>query len=108
MAELASRLYELRLPSLADPRIRGAVLTALERWAPGPADPGRADRLGRSGLALRLSLNDAAAAAFLRDLYAAGVAPAGVVLRPVLVGGAGAGTAEDASFAIFASHGGRF
>ena len=108
MAERASRIYELRLPSLADPRIRGVVLTVLGRWAPTPVEPGRGERLERSGLALRLSLDDAAAAALLRDLYATGVAPASVILRPVQVGVARPGAAEDASFAIFARQGGRF
>lgn len=108
MTATLPRLYDLRLPPLADARIRGAVLTVLGRWATTPVDPGREERLERSGLALRLSLEDAAAAALLRDLYATGVAPAGVVLRPVHVGMARPGVAEDASFAIFARHGGRF
>jgi uncharacterized protein DUF2628 len=106
MAEGASRLYELRLPALTDSRIRGAVLAVLGRWAPPPADPGRGERLERSGLALRLSLEDAAAAALLRDLYATGVAPAGVILRPLHIGVAR--PAEEPVFAVFASHGGRF
>jgi len=108
MTAAVPRLYDLRLPPLADSRIRGAVLTVLGRWAPTPADPGRGERLERSGLALRLTLEDNNAAALLRDLYATGVAPAGVVLRPVHVGMARPGAAEDASFAIFARHGGRF
>jgi uncharacterized protein DUF2628 len=108
MTAAVPRLYDLRLPPLADSRIRGAVLTVLGRWAPTPADPGRGERLERSGLALRLTLEDAAAAGLLRDLYATGVAPAGVVLRPVHVGMVRPGVAEAASFAIFARHGGRF
>jgi hypothetical protein len=106
MAERASRPYELRLPALADSRIRDAVLTVLGRWAPTPADPGRGERLERLGLALRLSLDDMAAAALLRDLYATGVAPAGVILRPLHTGVAQ--PSDEPAFAIFARHGGRF
>jgi hypothetical protein len=106
MAERPSRLYELRLPTLADARIRGAVLTVLGQWA--PADPARGERLGRAGLVLRLSLEDAQAAALLRDLYATGVAPAGVVLRPMHVGVSSPGSAEEPSFALFARRGGGF
>ena len=61
-----------------------------------------------SGLVLRLSLDDAAAAALLRDLYATGVAPAGVILRPLHVGVPRDPAAEEPAFAIFARHGGRF
>src|SRR5580765_2904856 len=106
MAESATRLYELRLPTVADPRIRGAVLTVLGRWASTPADPGRPERLGHTGVALRLSLGDAEAAALLRDIYATGVAPAGVILRPLHVGVAQ--PTDEPAFAIFARHGGRF
>ena len=108
MPQGPSRPYELRLPPVADPRIRGALLTALGHWAPTPADPGRADRLGRSGLVLRLSLKDTEAAALLRGLYASGVAPASVVLRPIDAGLSRPGGSEDPSFSLFARRGGRF
>ncbi len=108
MAPGASRLYELRLPGLADPRIRDAVLTVLGRWAPAPADPGRGDTLSRSGLVLRLSLEDAEAVALLRDLYATGVLPASVVLRPRDVGSPRERAEAEPTFAMFASRGGAF
>jgi hypothetical protein len=109
MAEGASRLYELRVSGLTDPRVRDAVAKALGRWTPASGDPTWARTLAAgSALTLRTSLDDAAAAALLRDIYAAGVAPAGVILRPVHVGVARPGAAEEPSFAIFARHGGRF
>lgn len=108
MAQGLSRLYELRLPALPDPRIHGAVVTVLGRWAPAAADPGRAGHLARSGLVRRLSLEDGEAAALLRDLYATGLAPASVILRPVHLGSPRPGAAEDPSFALFARRGGGF
>jgi hypothetical protein len=108
MAPSASRLYELRLPGLADPRIRNAVVAALGRWAPAHADPSRVHALGGAGLVLRLPLGDAEAAALLRDLYATGIAPAAVVLRPLDVGPAKDRAAMEPVFAIFARRGGAF
>ena len=108
MADPASRLYELRLPTLADGRVRDAVGRVLGRWFPAQAGPSQAEALGRTGIVVRLPLGDAEAAALLRDLYATGVAPAGVVLRPLSVGVPRDGTAVEPAFAIFARHGGRF
>ena len=108
MATPAARLYELRLLGLTDARLQGAVMTVLERWTASATDPIRARAPGRPDLALRLSLDDAAAAALLRDLYAAGVAPAGVILRPLHVGVSRDRSAEEAAFAIFVRHGGKF
>jgi len=105
MPEPAPRLYELRLPSLADTAIRGAVRTVLARWA--PAASGSTQSLDRTGVVLRLSLGDAEAAALLRDLYATGLAPATVVLRPIQVGVPRA-PQEEPVFAIFTRHGGAF
>jgi len=105
MPEPAPRLYELRLPSLADTAIRGAVRTVLARWA--PAASGSTQTLDRTGVVLRLSLGDAEAAALLRDLYATGLAPTSVVLRPVDVGVPRDGGSERI-FEVFTSHGGAF
>jgi hypothetical protein len=108
MAERAPRLYELRLPRLADVRMRAAVVTVLGRWVPVRAGPDLGPTLGRTGLVVRLPLGDAEAAALLRDLYATGVAPAGVVLRPLDLEAARDPAGRDPAFAIFARHGGRF
>jgi Protein of unknown function (DUF2628) len=108
MADRASRLYELRLPRLADARVRDAVVAALARWAPERAGPSQGEALGRTGVVLRLPLGDAEAAALLRDLYATGVAPAGVVLRPLGPGMARDPADTNSSFAVFARQGGRF
>jgi hypothetical protein len=105
MAEPTSRLYELRLPSLADATIRGAVRTVLARWAPAAA--GSAQSFDRTGVIIRLALGDAEAAALLRDLYATGLAPASVVLRPVNVGVPRA-REEESIFEIFSRRGGAF
>src|SRR5215470_2280780 len=104
MPELTSRLYELRLSDVAGAGSReAAVRTVLARWVPAAASH---QALGRTGAVLRLTLGDAEAAALLRDLYATGLAPAGVVLRPVDVG-VPRGEPEPV-FEIFASHGGAF
>ena len=108
MADRASRPYQLRLPTLADASVRAAVVAVLARWAPAQAGPVQGEALGRTGLVLRLPLGDAEAAALLRDLYATGVAPAGVVLRPLDLGAARDPAGADPSFATFARHGGRF
>ena len=108
MADRASRLYELRLPRLADARVRDAVGSVLGRWIPAQADPSQGETLSRTGTVVRVTLGDPEAAALLRDLYATGVAPAGVVLRPVDVGVPHDRAAVEPAFAIFASRGGRF
>jgi len=104
MADPVSRLYELRLQSLGDPRVGDAVAGVLGRWAPASATS--APALGRTGVVIRLPLEDQQAAALLRDLYTAGVAPAAVILRPV-------GVIRDREgavpvFALFTQNGGRF
>lgn len=108
MADRASRLYELRLPRLADARVRDTVVAVLARWAPEQAGPTQGQALGRTGVVVRLPLGDAEAAALLRDLYATGVAPAGVVLRPLELPAARDPAGTNPAFAIFARHGGRF
>jgi uncharacterized protein DUF2628 len=108
MVDRASRLYELRLPSLAAPAVRAAVVTVLARWVPPQAGPIQGEVLGRTGLVVRFPLGDAEAAALLRDLYATGVAPAAVVLRPLDLGVARDPAGTDPAFAIFARHDGRF
>jgi Protein of unknown function (DUF2628) len=84
------------------------VLRIVGRWAPESA--GRIDRhsLPRSGIVVRLALGDAEAPALLRELYATGMAPTDVMLRPV-IGAATAGRGDvDRVRAIFAAHDGRF
>jgi hypothetical protein len=107
MAEHVSRLYELRLPGLADPRVREAVGTVLARWVPASARPIDTQTLGRNGVVVRFPLGDAEAAALLRDLYATGVAPASVVLRP-LQAGVARDERHEAVFEVFARRGGGF
>jgi hypothetical protein len=104
-----SRQYELRLSGLAEPRVRGTVAAALGRL-PGMPEPARLEEaLAGPGCVMRLALSDAEAAALLRELYAAGMAPAAVMLRPVDPRGArGRTDAENAAFAVFAARGGRF
>jgi len=105
MPEPTSRLYELRLSGLADAgSVETAVRTVLARWAPTAGSP---QSLRRTGVALRLTLGDAEAAALLRDLYATGLAPTSVVLRPVNVGVPRDGGSEPV-FEVFTSHGGAF
>ena len=106
MAEGVPRLYELRLSSVGDARARHAVTAALTNWVPDSASPGPA--LGPSVYVVRLSLGDAQAAALLRALYAAGVPPASVVLRPVEFGTSRDRAAAEPVFAVFANRGGRF
>jgi len=107
-ADRGPRPYELRLPSLADPRVRDAVVTVLGRWIPAQEAPALVHALSRAGFATRLPLGDAEASALLRDLYATGVAPAGVILRPLDGGAPHYQVAADPTFAIFAHRGGRF
>jgi hypothetical protein len=102
------RSYELRLPVLADARVREAVTAVLARWAPTEAGSTQGQGAGRTGIVIRIPLGDAEAVALLRDLYATGVAPAGVVLRPLDLGPARDPAGTDPAFAIFARHGGRF
>jgi Protein of unknown function (DUF2628) len=106
MADPASRLYELRLASLGDPRVRDAVAGVLGRWAPASATSATA--LGGTGVVMRLPLGDAEAAALLRDLYGTGVGPAAVILRPVAVEMLRDRTDAAPAFAVFTQNGGRF
>ena len=108
MADPGSRLYELRLPALADPRMRDAVSRVLDRWLPDRAGASQGDALGRTGAVVRFPLGDSEAATLLRDLYATGLAPARVILRPLGVGVPRDRAADESVFAIFARHGGRF
>ena len=105
MAEPTSRLYELRLPALADASIREAVRTVLARWAPAAA--GSTQSLDRTGVVLRLPLGDAEAAALLRDLYATKMPPASVVLRPIQMA-APKEQGQEPVFEIFSRRGGAF
>lgn len=101
----ASRLYELRLPGLADARQRDGVAAALARRLPGgAAAPGPGP--GRTASVMRLSLGDTEAAALLRDLYATGIAPAAVVLRPI--GAAASTAAPNPAFESFERRDGAF
>jgi Protein of unknown function (DUF2628) len=106
MADRGSRLYELRVAGLDDARVRAAVAAVLGRWAPASASP--AQDLGRAGVVIRLPLGDAEAAALLRELYATGVAPAGVILRPVAVATPLDQADAAPAFALFERNGGRF
>lgn len=104
----AAQPYELRLASLADPRVRDAVSAVLNRWAPVQAGPPLGQTLSRRAITMRLSLGEAEAPALLRDLYATGAAPVAVVLRPVGEGVSRRHAPADSAFAIFEHRGGRF
>ena len=108
MSDPASRPYELRLPRLSEPRVRDAVATVLDRWARAQPSRSQAVALGQSGAVMRLQLSDAQAATLLRELYATGLAPTGVVLRPLTLGVAYDRAQADPAFALFARRGGRF
>lgn len=103
MADPTPRTYELRLPRLADAAARDAVAAVLARRAPT-----QRAALGQTALVVRLPLGDAEAAGLLREIYATGVAPADVVLRPLELGAARDRAEADPAFTIFASRGGRF
>jgi hypothetical protein len=104
----ASRPYDLRLPAVGDARARALVIAALARRLPPDAGPRLGPALAGTGFSARLLLADDEAAALLRDLYATGLAPAAVVLRPVGVGRPAATEAPPAAFAAFERQGGRF
>ena len=82
-----SRLYELRL-RIADARVRPQVATVLARRFPAQAVSVSSvvRALGEAGFVERVRLDEREAASLLRELYAAGAAPAGVVLHPTDVG----------------------
>lgn len=107
MVAPVSRVYELRLSSVPDARVRDAVRSVLVRWAPA-AGPIHGEGLDRAGVVVRLPLGDAEAAALLRDLYATGVAPARVILRPVAVETPRDRADAAPAFVNFARNGGRF
>jgi hypothetical protein len=98
----------LRLAILADARVRPAAAAVLARWVPAREGSLPGQPLDPTAVVVRLALGDADAAALLRDLYAIGVAPASVVLRPVDAGTPRERAAAAAAYAIFAGHGGRF
>jgi hypothetical protein len=105
---VGARAYRLRVSPVADARVRERAARLL------------AGRLASEGNVLRdasaewgwwpRSLTDAEAAGLLRELYAAGVPPAAVVLLPLGSAEPGHGPDADAQrrFAVFAGRGGRF
>ncbi len=108
MADPGSRLYELRLPAVTDARVRDQVARVLDRYIPSGAGASRGEALGRAGVVARVPLGDSEAVALLRELYGTGVAPAGVVLRPLGAGLPRERAGEEPALATFARHGGRF
>jgi len=100
-----ARLYELRLHAVGDARTRQALAAALTPRVPADAAAQLDRGLATTGFSARLRLGDAEAAALLREVYATGVAPAAVVLRPV---GIARAAASPPAFAAFERRGGRF
>jgi hypothetical protein len=104
------RLYELRLTRIVDAALRDRLARWLvNRFPPRETEATRA-ALGGAGLVINLPLSDAEAPGLMRELYAAGVPPAALVLVPAdLVGPRGEPeSAVDAAFALFEARGGRF
>ncbi len=104
------RLYELRLTRIADPRLRDRLARWLAARFP-PREPGATRAaLGGAGLVLRVPLRDADVPALVRELYAAGVPPAALILVPADPGRprAARDSALDAAFALFEGRGGGF
>jgi hypothetical protein len=107
---IGQRLYELRLARIGDPGLRDRLARWLaERFPPRELGATRA-ALGGVGVVIHLPLADHEAPALMRELYAAGVPPAALVLVPAdLAGPRGAPeSAVDAAFALFEAHGGGF
>jgi Protein of unknown function (DUF2628) len=104
------RPYEVRLSRLPDPAVRDRVARLLvDRFPPRELGATRTALAG-SGLLLHVPLGDAEVPALARDLYAAGVPPAGLVLLPVDLGRtAEAGDSrEEAAFKLFEARNGGF
>jgi hypothetical protein len=102
-----SRPYALRVRRLDDHRQRDAVAAVVASAIPAAERAAVVRALGESGYASPLELDDQAAAALLRDLYATGVAPAAVALLPR----AQRRTDDpdlDRRMGVFAGRGGRF
>jgi hypothetical protein len=105
--EAAPSLYELRLRPVPDARIREAVADRLAARFPSHEASALARALGGAGLALRVRLADADTPALLRELYATGLPPVAVVLRPAPPPSA-ADPDADRRLALFAERNGRF
>jgi hypothetical protein len=103
-----SRLYELRLPRIADARVRDRLVNVLVRQLPAHEVLSVARALNESGFVARVQLGEREASALLRELYAAGAEPAGVVLRPTDVVAHGRPGEADVAFGVFAERRGRF
>ncbi|MBI4013888.1 MAG: DUF2628 domain-containing protein [Candidatus Rokubacteria bacterium] len=104
------RLYELRVSRIAD----GALRERLARWLVGRFPPRELQAtvaaLGGAGLVVRLPLRDQEAPALVRELYAAGVPPAALILLPAEVARprAAGDSGADAAFRLFEARGGGF
>jgi len=103
-----SRLYELRLPRIVDARVRDRLVNVLVRQLPAHEVLSVARALDESGFVARVQLGEREASALLRELYAAGAEPAGVVLRPTDVVAHGRSAEADVAFGAFAERGGGF
>jgi hypothetical protein len=88
--------------------VRRAVLAVLGCWVAGGVGPDATRLADGAGVLVRLPLREAEAVALLRDLYATGLAPAGVILRPVGPRGAPGPEPAAPSLELFARHRGRF
>jgi hypothetical protein len=80
----------------------------LARWLPAHPDAARVRTLAETGLVAPIELDDRAAAALLRELYAAGAPPTLVALRPTDATAQRRLAEASPAFAAFARRGGRF
>jgi hypothetical protein len=83
------------------------VARVLAGRVPGHDASSIACALRSGGFATRIALAEREAPTLLRELYAAGVPPAGTILRPLASLAAGEAGADD-QFALFARRAGRF
>ena len=102
-----SWLYELRLAPIGEPGVCDRVAQVVAQRFPPHDVSSVVLALGGAGFATRVQLTERDAPELLRDLYAAGAPPVGVVLRP-LEAAARPGTEEAGAFEAFAHRDGRF
>ncbi|HEV8307052.1 MAG TPA: DUF2628 domain-containing protein [Methylomirabilota bacterium] len=104
------RLYELRLTRIADARHRYQIARSLAHRFPSQDVSAVAAALGGPGFVTRVELRDEEVPGLARELYAAGVPPAALILLPAdrHVSRDEADGAADRGFARFARRGGRF
>jgi hypothetical protein len=99
--------FELRVQRIEDASVRESVAGRLAARLPPHDAEALARALCGSGLALHVQLADSDAAALLRDLYATGIPPVAVVLRPTALRHP-MDSATERRLSMFTQRGGRF